>query len=78
MESLTDLKNNLIDQILISENEGLLIAIQGILNSTVRNKKILSLDSYQIEMLLMSEKDISEGNLISEEDLRKEDFVKRN
>ena len=73
MESLSDLKNNLIYQILVSENEGLLIAIQGILESTVTDKNKRSLDSYQIEMLLMSEKDISEGNLISEEDLRKED-----
>ena len=73
MESLSNLKNNLIDQILVSENEGLLIAIQGILESTVTDKNKRSLDSYQIEMLLMSEKDISEGNLISEEDLRKED-----
>lgn len=57
---------------MVSENEKLLIAIQGILESTFPNKS-LSLDSYQIEMLLMSEKDIAEGNLISKEDLQKED-----
>ena len=72
MESLSTLKNNLIDQIMVTENEELLIAIQGVLDSTTSNKK-LSLDSYQIEMLLMSEKDIAEGNLISEEN-----FLKRN
>lgn len=72
MESLSKLKNNLIDQIMVTENEELLIAIRGVLNSTISDKKLL-LDSYQIEMLLMSEKDIADGNLISEEDLRKED-----
>lgn len=72
MESLSNIKNDLIDQIMVTENEELLFAIQSILESTVPNEKLV-LDSYQIEMLLMSERDISEGNLISEEELRKED-----
>ena len=72
MESLSKLKNSLIDQIMVTENEELLFAIRNILDSTDSNEKF-ELDSYQIEMLLMSEKDISEGNLISEEELRKKD-----
>lgn len=57
---------------MVTENEELLFAIQNILDSTDPNEKLV-LDSYQIEMLLMIEKDISEENLISEEELRNED-----
>jgi hypothetical protein len=57
---------------MVSRNENLLTAIEGILNSTETDEQ-LKLNSHQIEMLLMSEKDIKNGNLISESDLRKAD-----
>ena len=72
MESLDNLKNRLIDRIMVSENEKLLEALEGILNSTETEER-LALNSYHIEMLLLSEKDIENGNLISEADLIKED-----
>ena len=72
MESLDNLKNRLIDRIMVSENEKLLEALEGILNSTETEER-LAINSYPIEMLLMSEKDIENGNLISEADLIKED-----
>ncbi len=57
---------------MLTDNEPLLKAIEGILNST-QNKDKMKLDSYQIEMLRMSENDIIKGNLISESDLQKDD-----
>ncbi|MBR9776824.1 hypothetical protein [Cyclobacterium marinum] len=62
----------MIDRIMVSENEKLLEALESILNSTETEER-LALNSYHIEMLLMSEKDIENGNLISEADLKKED-----
>ena len=72
MKTLNIVKNRLIDKIMVTKNEQLLIAIDSIFNST-QTKDKLSLDSHQIEMLMMSENDIQQGNLISETDLRKED-----
>ncbi len=47
-------------------------AIEAILNSTETDEQ-LKLDSHQIEILLLSEKDIENGNLITESHLRKAD-----
>ncbi|WP_339922248.1 hypothetical protein [uncultured Cyclobacterium sp.] len=62
----------MIDRIKVSENEKLLEALEGILNST-ENDGRLALNAYPIEVLQMSVKDIENGDLISETDLRKED-----
>lgn len=57
---------------MVTNNEQLLAAIDGIFDSTQPDEK-LGLNSYQVEMLQMSENDIEQGNLISEADLAKED-----
>jgi dihydrofolate reductase len=72
MTALENIKNRLIDRILVTKNEQLLNAIDSIFNSTQTDEK-LSLNSHQIEMLMMSENDIEQGNLISESDLKKSD-----
>jgi len=72
MKTLDSLKSRLIDRIMVTKNEELLAAIESILNSMETDER-LTLNSHQIEMLLMSEKDIEKGNFISENDLRKED-----
>lgn len=72
MNTLDIVKNRLIDRIMVTNNERLLSAIDGIFDSTLPEEK-LGLNSYQIEMLQMSENDIEQGNLISEADLAKED-----
>jgi len=72
MTALENIKNRLIDRILVTKNEQLLNAIDSIFNSTQTDDK-LSLNSHQIEMLMMSENDIEQGNLISESDLKKSD-----
>ena len=62
----------MIDRILATKNEKLLKAISNIFEST-QIDEVLTLTSEQIEMLNMSEKDIENGNLISESDLNKAD-----
>lgn len=73
MKTIDLLKNRLIDRILVSDNLQLLKAIEGILSST-QTKDKMELNSYQIEMLKMSENDIIQGNLISESDLQNDDL----
>ena len=72
MTAIESIKNNLIDRILTTRNEKLLQAISNIFEST-QSDDVLSLSSEQIEMLLMSEKDIENGNLISESELNDSD-----
>jgi dihydrofolate reductase len=72
MTSQTKLKNRLIDRILVTNNTELLQAVETIFSSTGSQEK-LSLNSYQIEMLKMSDKDIENGDLISESELERED-----
>ena len=72
MTAIDSIKNRLIDRILATKNEKLLVAISNIFEST-QSDNIASLSSEQIEMLLMSEKDIENGDLISESDLNKSD-----
>jgi len=72
MKTLDKIKNRLIDRILMTKNEKLLSAIENLFNSDEMEEKLV-LNSYQIEMLMMSENDIKEGKLISESDLNKLD-----
>lgn len=72
MTNLDNIKNRLIDRIMATKNEQLLSAIDSIFKSTQVEEK-LPLNSNQIEMLMMSENDIEQGNLISESDLNKAD-----
>jgi hypothetical protein len=72
MATLNNIKDRLIDRILITKNKKLLTAIDNILDSAGGNEKLI-LNSEQIEMLKMSEKDIEQDNLISEMDLKKSD-----
>ncbi len=72
MTTLDNVKNRLIDRILITRNEQLLNTIDAIFNLT-QTEDNLTLNSYQAEMLMMSEKDIKQGKLISETELKEVD-----
>ena len=72
MTAIDSIKNRLIDRILATKNEKLLVAISNIFEST-QSDNIVSLTTEQIEMLLMSEKDIENGDLVSESELNKSD-----
>jgi len=72
MESLSIVKNRLIDRILATKNKKLLEAIESILTTTQKEERV-SLSAEQTEMLMMSEQDIEYGNVISESELDKQD-----
>lgn len=72
MTAIENIKNGLIDRILATKNEKLLQAISAIFESA-KDEEIVALSSEQLEMLAMSEDDIANGRLVSEEDLDKLD-----
>lgn len=74
MATLELIKTRLIDKILATKNQKLLEAIDTIFSSMQNEQdEILKLSSEQIEMLLMSEEDIQNNNLISESEVDKLD-----
>lgn len=73
MNSLEVTRNKLIDRILASSNEKFLEAIETIFISS-NESELVNLSSAQIEMIQMSELDIKNGNVLSQEDLDKSDF----
>lgn len=73
MESIDNIRNKLIDRILATKNVELLNAIDRIFTSVKADESIISLHPAQVKMLEMSERDIENGDLISEEDLDKLD-----
>ena len=72
MTRIEAIKNKLIDRVLATNNEKLLKAIDSIFESTSEEEKVL-FSSEQIEMLLMSENDIKNGDIVSESELEKLD-----
>ncbi len=72
MTPIGTLKAKLIDKNLLSENVELLEAIDLIFNTT-SSANHYKLNSYEIELLKMSESDIENGRVISEEELEKRD-----
>jgi hypothetical protein len=74
MAPLELIKTRLIDKILATKNRKLLEAIDTIFSSAQNEQdEILKLSSEQIEMLLMSEEDIRNNNLIPQSELDKQD-----
>lgn len=68
MTTLDNIKNSLIDRILATKNQKFLEAMSTIFESA-QAEQVVALSSEQIEMLAMSEDDILNGRLISEDDL---------
>jgi hypothetical protein len=72
MKNIEIIKNRLIDRVLATNNEKLLKAIESIFDSTNEEERVMY-SSEQIEMLQMSDMDIENGNIVSEEELNKFD-----
>lgn len=73
MNKIEIIKNNLIDRILATRSEEFLLSLEAIFKSK-NYDEVIALSSEQIEMLMMSEHDILNGDVVSEEDLNKNDF----
>ena len=72
MTAIENLKNSLIDRILITKNKKLLEAINDIFEST-QPEEVLPLSPDEVEMLMMSDQDIEKGSIISDSELEKLD-----
>ena len=68
MTTLENIKNRLIDKILVTKNEKFLEAVEKLFITT-QGEEILKLSTDQIEMLQMSEEDIRYGRIISESEI---------
>jgi len=71
MATVDKLRNGLIDKILSIKNKDFLVALDKIIVSSASESDIVELTSEQKMMLEMSEKDIKEGRLISQEAMDK-------
>lgn len=72
MTALEIIKSKLIEKILATKNEQILETLNQMLDSSNEND-FVTFTQDQIEILNLSETDISLGNLISEADLNKRD-----
>ncbi len=71
MATIDKIRKGLIDRILSIQNKEFLQALDKIISTTISESEILELTSEQKSMLEMSEKDIKDGNLISQDEMSK-------
>jgi archaellum component FlaF (FlaF/FlaG flagellin family) len=71
MTSVDKIRSGLIDKILAIRNKDFLVALDNLISSSSANTGTVELTSEQKEMLQMSELDIANGRLISQEAMDK-------
>lgn len=74
MATADTLRDNLIDKLLSISNKDYLIALNRLVDKSDMANKPVELSEQQIAMLKLSDKDIEEGKLISQEQLDKNDL----
>ncbi|SEA46479.1 hypothetical protein [Psychroflexus halocasei] len=67
MATIDNLKNELIDKIMSIENKDFLVALDQLISSNSSNPEIIELSQEQKAMLELSERDIENERLISQE-----------
>ena len=71
MATVDKIRSGLIDKILTIRNKDFLIALDNLISSSSADTEIVELTAEQKEMLEMSETDIKNGRLISQEAMDK-------
>ena len=71
MATIDKIRSGLIDKILTIRNKEFLVALDNLISSSSNNNEIVELTNEQKEMLEMSEFDIQNGRLISQEAMDK-------
>ena len=71
MASVEEIRSELIDKIQSIENKEFLLALHQLISSGLAGSKSIELTNEQIEMLEMSEEDIQNGRVISQEAMDK-------
>lgn len=74
MDSTDILRNNIIDKLLTIDNQDYLTALYQLINSSSVGQDIVNLTDEQILMLQMSDLDIANGRIISQDQLDKDDL----
>ncbi len=71
MATVNEIRESLIDKIMNIKNKEFLLAINNIISSSLVDCEITELTAEQAEMLEISESDIANGRLISQEAMDK-------
>lgn len=74
MATVDKIRNGLIDKILSIRNKDFLLALDKLISSSESQSDVIELKDEQKKMLEMSEKDIQNGKLISQEAMNKRNF----
>lgn len=73
MASTEQIRNNLIDKLISIKNKELLSAVDRLLEVSVKEEDVYKVSDDQRKALQASEMDITNGRLISDEDLNNEE-----
>ena len=71
MATVDKIRNGLINKILTVKNKEFLLALDKLISSSSSDNEIVELTSEQVKMLEMSEADIKNGRLISQDAMDK-------
>ena len=74
MDTIENLRNSIIDKLLTISNQDYLVAIQQVLENSAVDTDLVKLTEDQIKMLMMSEEDIKNNRLISQENVDQSDL----
>lgn len=78
MTTIDKIRSGLIDKILSIRNKDFLLALDSLISSSSADNEIVELTDEQKEMLEMSEADIKNGRLISQEAMDKRNLESLN
>jgi len=71
MQAIDKIRNGLIDKILAIRNKGFLEALDTLISSRTSELEVVELSEEQKALLELSEQDIKNGNLVSQEAMNK-------
>jgi hypothetical protein len=74
MTGADNIRNNIIDKLLTISNQDYLLALYKLVSTSNINEEIIQLSEAQILMLNMSEDDIKNNRIVSQEELDKMDL----
>jgi hypothetical protein len=73
MTSADNIRNNIIDKLLTISNKEYLNALYNLVNSNKLDAEIIQLSAAQIKLLNLSDEDINNNRVVSQEDLDQQD-----
>jgi hypothetical protein len=74
MTSADNIRNNIIDKLLTISNKEYLNALYNLVNSNKLDAEIIQLSAAQIKLLNLSDEDIKNNRVVSQEDLDQQDL----